>query len=215
MTKEDLLKLKKDIMQLSFEERRERDLYLRNLSIGNICGPMTGYASIDKPWLKFYKEENIGVIRDNSSAYEYMKKHNLDNLSYNAINYLGNRITYEELLNKIDEVTKSLIGLGVKEGDVATLIMANIPENVYLFYALNRLGAIANIIDPRLNEKEVIDIVNENNSRVLISIDTFIDEKFIENIKTNSLINNIILVNPVNSAKMNSILKSIILSQLL
>lgn len=213
MTKEDLLKLKKDIMQLSFEERRERDLYLRNLSIGNICGPMTGYASIDKPWLKFYKEENIGVIRDNLSAYEYMKKHNLDNLSYNAINYLGNRITYEELLNKIDEVTKSLISLEVKEGDVVTLIMANIPENVYLFYALNRLGAIANIIDPRLNEKEVIDIVNENNSKVLISIDTFIDEKFIENIKTNSLINKIVLVNPVNSAKMNSILKSIILSK--
>ena len=213
MTKEDLLKLKKDIMQLSFEERRERDLYLRDLSIGNVCGPMTGYASIDKPWLKFYKEENIGVIRDNLSAYEYMKKHNLDNLSYNAINYLGNRITYGELLNRIDEVTKSLISLGVKEGDVATLIMANIPENVYLFYALNRLGAIANISDPRLNEKEVIDIVNENNSRVLISIDTFIDEKFIENIKTNSLINNIILVNPVNSAKMNSILKSIILSE--
>lgn len=213
MTKEDLLKLKKDIMQLSFEERRERDLYLRNLSIGNICGPMTGYASIDKPWLKFYKEENIGVIRDNLSAYEYMKKHNLDNLSYNAINYLGNIITYEELLNKIDEVTKSLIILGVKEGDVITLIMANIPENVYLFYALNRLGAIANIIDPRLNEKEVIDIVNENNSRVLISIDTFIDEKFVENIKINSLINKIVLVNPVNSAKMNSILKSIILSK--
>ena len=94
MTKEDLLKLKKDIMQLSFEERRERDLYLRDLSIGNVCGPMTGYASIDKPWLKFYKEENIGVIRDNLSAYEYMKKHNLDNSSYNAINYLGNRITY-------------------------------------------------------------------------------------------------------------------------
>ena len=44
MNKEDLIRLKKKIVELSAEEKKERDLYLRNISLGNILGPMTGYA---------------------------------------------------------------------------------------------------------------------------------------------------------------------------
>ena len=206
MNKEDLIRLKKKIVELSDKEKKERDLYLRNISLGNILGPMTGYASIDKPWLKYYNENNIDKERLNCSAYDYMKHYNINNLSYNAINYMGNIITYKELLDKIDEVTKSLINLNVKSGDVVTLIMANIPENIYLFYAINRLGAVANIIDPRLKTDEIIEIVNNNKSKLVISIDSFMDKKNILNIKKNSNIENIVLVNPLETLKNNKLI---------
>ena len=51
MKKEDLIKLKEKISKLSDEEKKLRDLYLRKISLGEIYGPMTGYPSIDKPWL--------------------------------------------------------------------------------------------------------------------------------------------------------------------
>lgn len=206
MNKEDLIRLKKKIVELSDKEKKERDLYLRNISLGNILGPMTGYASIDKPWLKYYNENNIDKERLNCSAYDYMKHYNINNLSYNAINYMGNIITYKELLDKIDEVTKSLINLNVKSGDVVTLIMANIPENIYLFYAINRLGAVANIIDPRLKTDEIIEIVNNNKSKLVISIDSFMNKKNILNIKKNSSIENIVLVNPLETLKNNKLI---------
>ena len=47
MTKEELINLKKQIESLSNEEKKERDLYLRKLALGEIQGPMTGFASID------------------------------------------------------------------------------------------------------------------------------------------------------------------------
>lgn len=206
MNKEDLIRLKKKIVELSDKEKKERDLYLRNISLGNILGPMTGYASIDKPWLKYYNENNIDKERLNCSAYDYMKHYNINNLLYNAINYMGNIITYKELLDKIDEVTKSLINLNVKSGDVVTLIMANIPENIYLFYAINRLGAVANIIDPRLKADEIIDIVNNNKSKLVIAIDIFMNKKNILNIKKNSDIENIVLVNPLETLKNNKLI---------
>ena len=210
MNKEDLIRLKKKIVELSDKEKKERDLYLRNISLGNILGPMTGYASIDKPWLKYYNENNIDKERLNCSAYDYMKHYNINNLSYNAINYMGNIITYKELLDKIDEVTKSLINLNVKSGDVVTLIMANIPENIYLFYAINRLGAVANIIDPRLKTDEIIDIVNNNKSKLVIAIDSFMNKKNILNIKKNSNIENIVLVNPLETLKNNKLISFVI-----
>ena len=55
MKKEDLIKLKEKLSELSLEEERLRNLYLRKISLGEVYGPMVGYASIDKPWLKSYK----------------------------------------------------------------------------------------------------------------------------------------------------------------
>ncbi len=56
MKKEDLIALKEKISNLNEEEKKQRDLYLRGISSGDIQGPMTGYASVDKPWLKYYKK---------------------------------------------------------------------------------------------------------------------------------------------------------------
>ena len=190
MRKEHLIELKKKILELSNEEKKERDIYLRNIAIGRTLGPVTNYASIDKPWLKYYSEENIDKLRENCTAYEFMKRHNSDNLSSNALNYMGHILSYNELIDYIDKVTKSLIKLNVKSGDIVTLIMANIPENVYLFYALNRLGVLVNIIDPRLKNDEILDILNNSNSNLVFAIDTFIKNKDIKTIKDKSNVRN-------------------------
>lgn len=207
MKKEDLIKLKEKISELSLEEKKLRYIYLRKISSGEILGPMTGYASIDKPWLKSYNEDNIGKRRDNCSAYEYMKKNNNDNLLSPAISYMNETILYNDMLDNIDKVTKSLINMKIKKGDVVTLVMANIPENIYLFYALNRIGAVANMVDPRLKEEEIIEILNDTKSSNLISIDTFLNSKKINNIKKSVKLENIVILNPLESLKKHKILK--------
>ena len=136
-------------------DEKKHDLYLRKLATGEIQGPPTGKPSQDKPWLKYYSEEAIVSDVPKMKAYDYLVLNNLDNLNSVAINYYGRKITYSSLIKKIDICAKALKKIGVKCGDIVTLPMANTPENIYLFYALNRIGAISNVIDPRGTVEEM------------------------------------------------------------
>ena len=40
--------------------------------------PLTGYPSIDKPWLKYYSEEAINAPLPECTMYEYIWKNNKD-----------------------------------------------------------------------------------------------------------------------------------------
>ena len=137
MNIDELKEYRKKLEKLTEEERKKRDLYLKKLANGTLQGPLTGKQSIDKTWLKYYEDYDIKQDIPKMSAYDYMVVNNNSNLDKNALNFYGIKITYEELLKNIDKITRSLISLGVKKGNIVTLAMANTPEMVYLFYALN------------------------------------------------------------------------------
>ena len=75
---------------------------------------MTGYPSIDKPWLRFYTEEAIKSTFPNSSIYEYILNKNKDHPNDIAIRYFGNKISFKEMFSYIDMVADALITAGVK-----------------------------------------------------------------------------------------------------
>lgn len=207
MKQENIDQIEKNLSLLPKEELKQHNVYLRNIALGKVYGPMTGYASLDKPWLKYYNENNIELERENCTAYCFMRKHNINNLESISINYMNNSLTYKDMLNKIDEVTKSLVKLNIKKGDIVTLITANIPENIYLFYALNRIGAVAIMADPRLKEEELTEIITSTNSKNVFAIDTFMNKKVVDTIKTHTNVNNIVLISPLESLKKNKLMK--------
>ena len=59
MQKQYLEELKRKISFLSTEELIKRDLYLKDLALGNTYGPLTGYPDIDKVWLSQYDNTAI------------------------------------------------------------------------------------------------------------------------------------------------------------
>lgn len=171
MKSEDLTKLKEKISQLSSEEKKLRDLYLRDISLGNICGPITGYASIDKPWLKYY--EKIGITKEipKVKAYDLIHNKYANNKELISLNYFGKKITYYEMFNNIEMVAKSLKKIGVQKGDIVLMALPTIPEMVYVFYALNRIGAIVDTVDPRIKSDRYKQIISETNAKYLFAID--------------------------------------------
>ena len=207
MTKEELLELKKKIAKMSEEEQNLRNLKLRAIGLGEENGEKTGYASIDKPWLKYYTKESITRGISNKSIYQFMKTQNEEKQDLIAIDYLGRKITYGELLERIDDVSKSFQKLGVKEGDIVTLSVANIPENVISFYALNKIGAIANMIDLRLKGDKLVDAINSLDSKYLVTTDLFLEN--LDNEKEKLNLNGIIVTSPFDSLQMplNNIIK--------
>ena len=116
---------------------------------------ITGYASVDKPWLKFHSEEAKNATMPDMSMYDYLYERNKDNLDEIAIDYFGTEITYREFFKNIDKASVVLKSLGVKENDKVTISSPTTPETAYIFYALSKLGAISNMVDPRKSAKEM------------------------------------------------------------
>ena len=130
--------------------------------------PLTGYPSIDKPWLKYYSEEAINAPLPECTIYEYLWENNKDYPQDIAIRYLNKAITYRELFDNIDRCAKALIAVGVKSGDIVTVAMPSTPEALYAVYAINKIGAVSNMIHPLAGQAEIVDYLNEVQSKVCL-----------------------------------------------
>lgn len=132
---------------------------------------LTGYPSIDKPWYKYYSKDAINAEIPQCSVYENIWNNNKNHLNNTALNYFGRKISYREFFANIEKAARAFTGLGVKHGDVVTMIALTIPESIYSFYALNRIGAAANIVDPRLNYEHIDELVKATKSGWIITMD--------------------------------------------
>lgn len=110
---------------------------------------------------------------------------------YIAFDFMGKSTTYRKLIERIETCAKALKTIGIREGDRVTIAMPNCPQAIYLFYAVNLVGGIANMIHPLSAEKEIEFYLNESQSVTAITLDQFY-HKF-ENIRQNTKIVNIII----------------------
>lgn len=131
---------------------------------------LTGYPSIDKPWLKYYSEEAINAPLPECTVWENIYKRNKDHLTDTALLYFGKKISYGKMFSEIDKTAKALAYLGVKNGDNVAICMPAVPEAIYTILALNKLGANAGMLNPTFNEVQLTDRVNEMEAEVLIVV---------------------------------------------
>ncbi len=108
-----------------------------------------------------------------------------------AFDFMGRSTTYRQMIRSIEKCAKSLKTIGVREGDCVTIAMPNCPQAIYLFYAVNLVGGIANMIHPLSSEKEIEFYLNESNSVTAITLDQMYG-KF-EAIRQNTRVVNIVL----------------------
>ena len=132
---------------------------------------LTGYPSIDKPWLKYYSDEAINAPLPDCTIYEYLWENNKDHLEDIALNYYDRKISYGELFDNIEKIASAFLKAGVREKEIVTIALPSIPEALYCVYALNRIGAVANMIHPLAGEKEIVNYINEVKSRIAIIFD--------------------------------------------
>ena len=137
---------------------------------------LTGYPSIDKPWLKYYSEEAINATLPKWGLFENIYENNKQRLCSTALTYWGNYISYQTLFDSIVSAKDLLAKLHVSQGDIVSFVSVITPEMVYLFYACNMLGAVCNMIDPRLSATEKAEKIEKTNSRILVILDACGDD---------------------------------------
>ncbi len=149
------------------------------------------------PWDKYYKKNERDIEVPNVSLYEHLKEKNKDNMDSVAINYFNKKMTFRYFFGEINLCAKALRSQGIRPGDVVTICMANTPEAVISFYAVNKIGAIANMIHPLSAEEEIKNSLITTNSVMLIAIN--LSYKKIKEIVDETNVYKTIIVSPGDS----------------
>ena len=121
--------------------------------------------------MKYFTEEDKKAIFPRMKVYSYFKEVNKNRLHDTALYYYGTKITVKKMIEHIDRVADAFDSIGVKKGDTVSIVSASTPESIYAFYALNKIGATMNAIDPRLDKKSVARMIKNSGSKVLLVID--------------------------------------------
>ena len=132
-----------------------------------------GYPSVEKPWLKYYTKEQIQAPVPNVSLFEYLMEKNKDYPNDIALEYFGNKITYGRLFEMIDGASRAFYALGVRPGDIISIVTVSTVTSIVCFYALNRLGAVSNYVNVLSEETELADYFKEAKSKIVVSLDLF------------------------------------------
>lgn len=122
------------------------------------------------PWDQYYPKNQRDIEVPDLSIYDYFERSTFSHPDAIALNYFNETMSFSVLLEKIDLCARALVCYGVREGDVVTICMPNTPEAVISFYAVNKIGAIANVIHPLSGEEEIKNSLIETNSVLLITI---------------------------------------------
>lgn len=148
-------------------------------------------SKVKTPWIK-----NLGGV---PSHLEYFEGSMYDKIAeiavkypdYIAYDFMGGKVKYKDFIKKVDECARALAAIGVKEGESVTICMPNAPQAVIMFYAVNKVGAIANMVHPLSGEKEIEFCLKESASVVCLTLDQFYG-KF-ENIRNNVQLRSLII----------------------
>ena len=136
---------------------------------------MTGYASKDRPWLKFYPPGASKIEDINLTYYQYYVEANKKFLDKAGIEYYNRIITRKDIIKESDQLAKVLQKYGVKKRDQILLGTIGVPEAFYTIMALSKIGAGANIINITYPNELIIDSVKQADFDVFIVLDVFYD----------------------------------------
>ena len=143
------------------------------------------------PWKGHTEDIPLHLEYFEGSMFDAVKKAANQYPDYTAFTFMGRGTSYREMIREIEKCARALKTIGVRENDRVTIALPNCPQAIYMFYAVNLVGAIANMVHPLSAEKEIEFYLNESDSVTAITLDQFY-HKF-ENVRSNTKVVNIII----------------------
>ena len=151
------------------------------------------------PWKKYYSRDIMNIKLKEENIYQYMVSKMVEHKYQDniAISYYGTHITYKSFISRIDDCANKFLELGVKKFDIVTILSANIPEALISFYALNKIGAVANLLHPLLSRNEIKDALNLYETKYLLALDSTL--KNVNKIIKDTSVKKVIVLSPADS----------------
>ena len=146
---------------------------------------------VKTPWFEHTGDIPHTLTYSNGTMYEKLEAVAKKYPGNIAFDFMGKHTSYRQMLEKINDCARSLRTIGVRPGDKVTIAMPNCPQAIFMLYAVNRVGAIANMIHPLSAEKEIEEYLNISHSTTIVTLDQFYNK--IEAIRENTSIVNVII----------------------
>ena len=130
---------------------------------------------MNKPWLTSYDpsmKEHLSY--PDKTMYEMLVRTAEKFPKVTAVSFEGTKISYKTLFAQVDLTAAAMKNTGIKRGAVVTICLPNIPQAVVAFYAVNKLGAIANMVHPKTPTPELKEFITSTRSEFLIILDAFL-----------------------------------------
>ena len=125
------------------------------------------------PWLKSYGDVQFHLEYPDFSMSDALFESARKYPEQIALTFEGKNTTYAKLVPQIRKAEKAFRAIGIKEGDVVTICMPNMPQTVICLYAVNAIGAVASMIHPLSAVHEIAFYLQEASSSTIITIDQF------------------------------------------
>ena len=132
--------------------------------------------NIDAPWLNYYNGVPHNLDYPDCSMAELVLKTAEKYPGLIAYDFFGCKVKYEEFADEIQVNARGLLDIGIKRGHRVTICMPNTPQAVIAFYALNLIGAVANMVHPLSASEELVRYLNESRSIAVFTLDQFGDK---------------------------------------
>lgn len=114
-------------------------------------------------------------LNHNHSWYEEIKQFNINNLNKPALFYRGNTISYEYMLNKMEDYAQKLSTFGVCKGYEIPICASICPELIYIIGAASILGAKVNIFGEDFGKENIKEIINSTKSNLFVCTDDLLN----------------------------------------
>ena len=152
---------------------------------------MSETSVVKAPWLAFRGEVPETLEYPDCTMAQAVERCAEKYPDKTAYIFMGRKTTYKAMVEGIHTCARALKAIGVRPGDKVTIAMPNCPQAVNIFYAVNLVGAVANMIHPLSSEKEIEFFIKESGSLFAVTLDQFYG-KF-EAIRKNVNLDNIII----------------------
>ncbi len=93
-----------------------------------------------------------------------------------AYEFYGRKTSYRRFISRIERAARAFYAGGIRPGDAVTICMPNTPQALDCFYALNRIGAVANMVHPLSAETEITGYLDISESRMMLTVDMFYEK---------------------------------------
>jgi long-chain acyl-CoA synthetase len=84
-------------------------------------------------------------------------------------------ISYSQLNDLTNKVANLLYNLGIRKGDKVSVYLPNMPEYVYLYLGIPKIGAVTGPVNALFKAREVKFVVNHSEAKIIVTIPKFME----------------------------------------
>jgi len=129
--------------------------------------------TVSAPWLGSYGDVPHSLNYPDCGMADMVLKTAEKFPDITAYEFFGCKQNYKAFAEEIKTCAKGLLAAGIKESDRFTICMPNTPQAIIVFYALNLIGAVANMVHPLSAEEELVGYINNSKSVAVLTLDQF------------------------------------------